>query len=114
MDDRHRCRWCNDAPAGRCPHAQAFPAVAGVPPFCLTHLAVIEPWATARARLSASGAPAWIDWARRNAADAQAARTMLGERPATRRGVRAAASPQGQAPSRNPAPSPQVTRTAGR
>jgi hypothetical protein len=80
----HRCRWANDGPAGRCPHAQEFPGVRDVPPFCSGHLAQFEPWvasSAAQRASDASGAAGWIEWARRRAEAVQAVRRLLGERP---------------------------------
>ena len=78
-DDRHRCRWADDSPAGRCATAQAFPGVRDVPPFCVRHLATLEPWITARATLRATEAQQWIEWARWKAEDAQVIGQMFGE-----------------------------------
>jgi hypothetical protein len=76
MDDRHRCRWCRDGAAGRCPGPQAFPGSRDVPPFCVDHLRELEPWIAARAKQPASAA-AWIDWATRRAEDADRAWRLL-------------------------------------
>src|ERR1022692_3879609 len=77
VDARYRCRWCADD--GRCPSPHAFPGKPDVPPFCLRHLAKLEPWIEARAKVNASAAESWIEWARRNAQHADAVRTMLGD-----------------------------------
>ncbi len=77
-DGRHRCRWCNDGPDGRCPHPQAFPGMADVPPFCTHHLAALEPWIAARAARRAAGARQWIEWARRRAQDTEETLRALG------------------------------------
>ena len=62
----------------------------GIPPFCMHHLAELEPWVDARAKPNAkpnaTAAEPWIEWARRNAQDAEAVRRMLGARPLARQG----------------------------
>lgn len=75
ISDGHRCRW--HAPGGRCPGPRAFPGER-MPPFCIRHLAELEPWVAARATLRSAEAPQWIEWARRKAADMQTIRQMLG------------------------------------
>lgn len=80
-EDRHRCRWFTDGPSGRCPNAQAFPAVRDVPPFCVQHLAELEPWITARAARKGAEADQWIAWARRQAEGAESTHRALGEAP---------------------------------
>jgi len=65
VSDSHRCRWHED-PGGRCGDPVAFPAAEEAPPFCIMHLARLEPWIRSRASRPA-GADEWISWAKRRA-----------------------------------------------
>lgn len=76
-----RCGWHDDRRDARCADPQASPGAKDTPPFCARHLSALEPWIASRAAQQASSAPAWIEWAARRAADVQALRQMLGDRP---------------------------------
>ena len=78
-DDRNRCRWCEDGAAGRCLNVQAFPGMGDVPPFCMHHLAALEPWVAARASGRGAEAPQWIAWAKHKADGVQSVRRLLGD-----------------------------------
>jgi hypothetical protein len=82
LNDKHSCRW--HEPGGRCADPQAFPGAQDVPPFCVRHLAALEPWISARARMHGGSADSWITWARRQAEDVQLARQALGYRRGSR------------------------------
>jgi len=78
LSDKHRCRW--HAPGGRCADPQAFPAAQDVPPFCVRHLAALEPWIAARSRTHGADAQSWITWARHRAEDVELTLQSLGYR----------------------------------
>jgi hypothetical protein len=80
-EDRHRCRWHTESPAGRCPNPQAFPGAQDVPELCMAHLHALEPWIASRPAQRADSAPAWIDWARRHSVRAESEQRALGEAP---------------------------------
>jgi hypothetical protein len=71
-----QCRWFED-PGGRCGDPVTFPASAEAPPFCVRHIALLEPWIRSRSAQGAS-ADRWIAWAARRARDSEDAMRALG------------------------------------
>lgn len=76
MTGDERCRWHED-PNGRCGDPAAFPGDTIAPPFCVRHIARLEPWISTRAA-SPSDAAGWIAWARRRAGETDDTLRALG------------------------------------
>jgi hypothetical protein len=111
-DDKTQCRWHN--PGRRCPIPQAFPGMADVPPFCLEHLATLEPWIAARAAQRGADASEWIAWARRQAETAEHTRIQTGDPPVFQGQHTRLTAFQGQHPRLpNPGKQPPFTEPRG-